>query len=54
MRTFYHDDQALHHPCSYFSRGKMRTPQEVPTRIDPLLAAVASLNALESKSWLTF
>ncbi|MCG7601663.1 histone deacetylase family protein [Halomonas sp. McH1-25] len=45
MRTFYHDDQALHHPCSYFSRGKMRTPQEVPTRIDPLLAAVASLNA---------
>ncbi|GHB06814.1 histone deacetylase family protein [Modicisalibacter luteus] len=43
MRTFYHNDQALHHPHSYFSRGKMRTPQEVPARIDPLLAAVASL-----------
>lgn len=43
MRTFYHEDQALHHPRSYFSRGKMRTPQEVPARIAPLMAALKSL-----------
>lgn len=43
MRTFYHADQALHHPRLYFSRGKLRTPQEVPAHTDAMLAAVTSL-----------
>ncbi len=43
MKTFYHPDQALHHPRTYFSRGKMRQPQEVPQRTEALLAAVQGL-----------
>lgn len=43
MRVFYHDDQSLHHPALYFSRGQLRTPQEVPQRLDPLLSAMKSL-----------
>ncbi|WP_136068981.1 histone deacetylase family protein [Modicisalibacter radicis] len=43
MRTFHHDDQALHHPRLYFSRGAMRQPQEVPARLAPLLAAAKAL-----------
>lgn len=43
MRVFHHEDQALHHPRLYFSRGQMRTPQEVPARLDPLLAALRRL-----------
>jgi acetoin utilization deacetylase AcuC-like enzyme len=43
MKAYFHEDQALHHPRSYFSRGRMRTPQEVPERLDGLvLAARAS------------
>lgn len=26
MRTFFHPEQLLHHPRSYYSRGQMRTP----------------------------
>ena len=37
MKAFFHDDQKLHHPQTYFSRGKMRTPQEVPARLDGLV-----------------
>ena len=29
MKAFFHDDQKLHRPQTYFSRGKMRTPQEL-------------------------
>ena len=43
MKTFFHADQALHHPQTYFSRGKMRTPQEVPERAIHLLAAAKRL-----------
>ena len=32
MKTFFHPEQLLHHPRTYFSRGRMREPQEVPER----------------------
>ena len=38
MKTFFHPAQRQHHPRSYLSRGQMREPQEIPSRIDPLLA----------------
>ena len=43
MKTFFHDDQLLHQPQTYFSRGKMRKPQEVPERAEHLLAAARRL-----------
>ncbi|WP_110650058.1 histone deacetylase family protein [Salinicola peritrichatus] len=43
MKTFFHDDQLLHQPQTYFSRGKMRTPQEVTDRARHLLAAAKRL-----------
>jgi len=43
MLTFYHRDQSLHHPRTYLSRGKMRTPQEVPERALRLLQAAKKL-----------
>lgn len=43
LQTFFHPDQRLHHPRSYFSRGRMREPQEVPDRITPLLHAAHAM-----------
>lgn len=43
MKAFYHPDQALHHPRTYFSRGMMRTPQEVPDRAERLVQAAQAL-----------
>lgn len=43
MKAFFHDDQKLHHPQIYFSRGKMRTPQEIPARLDGLVQAARKL-----------
>ncbi|OZI15833.1 acetylpolyamine amidohydrolase [Bordetella genomosp. 7] len=43
MKAYYHPDQALHHPQTYFSRGMMRTPQEVPDRASALVGAVKQL-----------
>ncbi|MCP1576349.1 acetylpolyamine aminohydrolase [Herbaspirillum rubrisubalbicans] len=43
MKTFYHPEQKLHHPQSYYSRGKMRVPQEVPERLDQLAALATRL-----------
>ncbi|ANA33985.1 Acetylpolyamine amidohydrolase [Ralstonia mannitolilytica] len=43
MLTFFHPEQLLHHPQSYYSRGKMRTPQEVPERALNLLQAARDL-----------
>ncbi|WNW14009.1 histone deacetylase family protein [Pseudomonas sp. DTU_2021_1001937_2_SI_NGA_ILE_001] len=43
MKAFFHPKQRLHHPRSYLSRGQMREPQEIPARIDPLLAMVERL-----------
>lgn len=43
MRSFFHPEQLLHHPRSYYSRGQMRTPQEVPERAQNLLKAAKAL-----------
>lgn len=43
MKTYYHPTQKLHHPKTYFSRGQMRTPQEVPARADGILQGLALL-----------
>lgn len=43
MKTFFHPDQLLHRPQSYFSRGQMRTPQEVPERALKLVEGVKAL-----------
>lgn len=43
MRSFFHPEQLLHHPRSYYSRGQMRTPQEVPERASHLVQAAHSL-----------
>ncbi|SEO57376.1 MULTISPECIES: histone deacetylase family protein [unclassified Pseudomonas] len=43
MKTFFHPAQRLHHPRTYLSRGQMRQPQELPARIDPLLAMAEKL-----------
>jgi len=39
MKIYSHEKQMLHHPQSYFSRGKMRQPQEKPERLTELLKA---------------
>jgi len=44
MRTYYHPDQTLHHPQTYLSRGQMRAPQEIPLRLDGLLAGLQALS----------
>jgi acetoin utilization deacetylase AcuC-like enzyme len=43
MQTFFSPDQLLHHPRTYFSRGRMRTPQEVPERAIAILEGVKAL-----------
>jgi acetoin utilization deacetylase AcuC-like enzyme len=43
MRSFFHPEQLLHHPRSYYSRGQMRTPQEVPERAQNLLKTAKAL-----------
>ncbi|WP_426134265.1 histone deacetylase family protein [Pseudomonas sp. PWP3-1b2] len=43
MRTYFHPEQLLHHPRNYYSRGQMRTPQEVPERARNLLLAAQTL-----------
>ncbi|RJS93842.1 histone deacetylase family protein [Salinisphaera sp. Q1T1-3] len=44
MKAYFDETQNLHHPQSYLTRGAMRSPQEVPARIPPLLAALLSLD----------
>ncbi|MCQ9617095.1 histone deacetylase family protein [Paenalcaligenes niemegkensis] len=41
MKAFFHDEQLRHRPLTYFSRGKMRIPQEVPERVLELRSASA-------------
>lgn len=43
MDVFFHPEQLVHHPQTYYSRGKMRTPQEVPERAVRLLQGVQEL-----------
>lgn len=69
MRCYFHPGQLLHHPRSYYSRGAMRTPQEVPERAQRLLqaaktlgfdirqpadAGLAPLEAVHGKAYLAF
>ena len=44
MKCFYHPAQKLHHPQTYLSRGQMRKPQEIPDRVDGMLAGLQQLN----------
>lgn len=44
MKIFYHEQQMLHKPLTYFSRGKMQTPQEKPERMTAFLQAVHALD----------
>ena len=50
MKAYYHPDQALHHPQTYFSRGKMRAPQEVPARAAALAGCTARSVARDPRS----
>jgi len=43
MLTFLSPEQRLHHPRTYYSRGRMRTPQETPDRVDALLEGVVAM-----------
>lgn len=43
MKAFFHPDQKLHHPKTYFSRGQMRAPQEIPARVDRILQGLKNL-----------
>ncbi|MDN5862954.1 MAG: histone deacetylase family protein [Salinisphaera sp.] len=43
MKAYFDPIQNEHIPQSYLTRGAMRTPQEVPARTPPLLAALDSL-----------
>lgn len=40
MQFFFHDEQLKHRPMSYYSRGKMREPQEKPERMYEILKAI--------------
>ena len=43
MKIYSHENQMLHHPKTYFSRGQMREPQEKPERLTELLKAPKAL-----------
>lgn len=44
MKTFFHPHVRLHQPQTYLSRGQMRKPQEIPERVDGILAGLAQMN----------
>ena len=44
MKIYSHENQKLHHPKTYFSRGQMREPQEKPERLIELLKAPKALD----------
>jgi acetoin utilization deacetylase AcuC-like enzyme len=46
MRIYSHENQMLHYPKSYFSRGQMREPQEKPERLTELLKAPDALGLM--------
>lgn len=43
MKAFFHPSQDLHLPKTYFTRGQMRRPQEVPDRTEAMLAGLRAL-----------
>lgn len=44
MQVFFHPAQDRHSPKTYFTRGQMRTPQEVPDRTARMLAGFRALD----------
>ncbi len=44
MKIYYHEQQMLHKPLTYFSRGKMQVPQEKPERMTEFLKSTQELN----------
>ncbi len=44
MKAFFHPDQNLHHPKSYFTRGQMREPQEIPERTTRIIQGLKNLD----------
>ncbi|WP_336366442.1 histone deacetylase family protein [Marinobacter sp. C2H3] len=43
MKAFFHPSQDLHVPKTYFTRGQMREPQEVPARTELMLEGLKEL-----------
>jgi len=43
MKAFFHPSQDLHVPKTFFSRGKMRQPQEVPDRTAKMLQGLKAM-----------
>ncbi|MDX1757926.1 MAG: histone deacetylase family protein [Marinobacter sp.] len=43
MKAFFHPSQDLHTPKSYFTRGQMRQPQEVPDRTGQMLEGLKAM-----------
>jgi len=43
VKSFFHPNVKLHHPQTYLSRGQMRKPQEIPERVDGILAGLKQL-----------
>lgn len=43
MKAFFHPTQNEHHPRTYFTRGEMREPQEIPARTGRILEGLESL-----------
>lgn len=41
VRAYFDDRQDLHHPKTYFTRGQMRAPQEIPARTARIREGVA-------------
>lgn len=69
MKAFFHPKQLLHYPKTYFSRGAMRIPQEIPARVEHLVHIAkqlgfeviepqdngyAAIEAVHSKDYITF
>ncbi|OEY65789.1 histone deacetylase family protein [Marinobacter sp. X15-166B] len=44
MKAFFHPQQEQHTPQSYFTRGQMRQPQEVPERTDSILDGLRAMD----------
>jgi acetoin utilization deacetylase AcuC-like enzyme len=43
MQFFFHPEQLKHRPMSYYSRGKMREPQEKPERMHEIVKAITEI-----------
>ena len=43
MKAFFHPSQDLHIPKTYFTRGQMRQPQELPDRTGQMVEGLKAL-----------